>query len=329
MTLSSRTGSLARIDLFESTNDFSEEPLQEVDRSAEGYPRYTWYEVADADKRYLLDDTEPVFQFDTAGDSNFVAVTPLVIQYPGGRIQLSTARGATDVGRVHTGHYMTGRQFLGASTASPKENWETTKVMLLGDSCQRTTLKYKQWSIDVKAYWANTNATLSTDMTGTDNDITLTHEPGGTVGNSVSLELDDPGGASQPLSVEVSGYDIVVSLATNGASAITTTALELLEALNAAEAVLALGVTCALKTGNDGSGVVTALAHTHLSGGLDPEDYTDGTTKAAIAIYKDYSSDERLEGYCVIPKMDLSIAANELIEQTITIEGYGPLYYRR
>ncbi len=311
-----------------SDNDLTNEPLQEVDLSAEGYARYTVYEVADATKRYLNDNETPVVQFDTAGDNNFQAVTPAEIQYAGGRILLSTPRGATDVGRIASGHYLTPTQYLGAMNYRLEEEWITDEVMCLGDQAPRTLLIAKRWSGSVEGYWCKSQATLVTNMAGDDNDIVLTHEPGGTEGHDISLELVDPGAENPTIDVAVTGKAIVVTLACNAVPAITTTASQLVAALNASEAVLRLGVTAALKSGNTGAGIVTALAHTHLSGGADQVDWGSETSKVIGIFYKDYDDDVRQEGYCVISNFVPDTDPNKAIRTKLDIKGTGPLYRR-
>ena len=112
-----------------------------------------------------------------------------------------------------------------------------------------------------------TAATLSTTLTGANNDIVLTARAAGLSGNTISLTLVDPSGNDQALAVTVSGNDISASLATGSGGAITTTANLLLAAI-AANADANSLVSGALKAGNDGTGVVTALTKTALSGGL-------------------------------------------------------------
>lgn len=117
---------------------------------------------------------------------------------------------------------------------------------------------------------ATVQATLSTNLTGTNNDLTYTAVDGGTAGNSITIAYVDPSGNDQELGVVVTDTDIVVNLATGGAGAITSTAADIEAAIEADEDAAAL-VTVANKTGNDGTGVVTALAETALAGGLGAE----------------------------------------------------------
>lgn len=128
-----------------------------------------------------------------------------------------------------------------------------------------------------------TKATLTTSLTGTNNDFKLTARDAGVAGNSITLTLVDPSANDATLSVDVSGTDITVNLATDGAGAITTTASDILTAINYDADAQDL-VTVTLAAANDGTGVVTALTQTALTGGLDNAITTTGDDiKTAIA----------------------------------------------
>lgn len=117
-------------------------------------------------------------------------------------------------------------------------------------------------------YSVKTAATLSTTMTGTNNDIVLTARVAGTVGNSTTLTLVDPSANNAALGIVVTGTSIVANLATGAGGAITTTATQLLAAIAASPAADAL-VSGALKGADTGASAVTALTVTSLSGGLE------------------------------------------------------------
>jgi hypothetical protein len=110
------------------------------------------------------------------------------------------------------------------------------------------------------------DATLSTSLTGDNNDIDFTAVTGGGAGNAITIEYIDPGADNSPLDVDVVDRAIKVYLATDGDGLITTTG-DLLKAAITAHPVASTMVTVADKSANDGSGVVTAMAATHLSGG--------------------------------------------------------------
>lgn len=111
---------------------------------------------------------------------------------------------------------------------------------------------------------ASVTATLTTALTGANNDLVFTAVPVGAAGNAISVQYLNPGLPSIGLSVAVAAGAIVVTLATNGSSVITTTAAQI-----AALAGLGSLVTIANAGGNDGTGVVTAMAATNLSGGVN------------------------------------------------------------
>jgi hypothetical protein len=110
-----------------------------------------------------------------------------------------------------------------------------------------------------------TAASLTTALTGANNDLTYTARVAGLASESVTVRYVDPGAASAALSVAVVGQAITVNLATNGSSVITSTAAQVRDAINGSAAASAL-VFAANAAANDGTGVVTALAATPLAG---------------------------------------------------------------
>jgi hypothetical protein len=117
-----------------------------------------------------------------------------------------------------------------------------------------------QWTIG-----KYTEASLTTALTGTHNDLTYTATDNGTAGNSVTVTYAVAGN-NTPLTVSVTGTAITVNVATSGAAAPLSTAAQVRDAVRASTAARAL-VNVDLATGNDGTGVVTALSATALSGG--------------------------------------------------------------
>lgn len=108
----------------------------------------------------------------------------------------------------------------------------------------------------------NIHEMLITAMTGTNNDLAFIARATGTA-PTVRITLIDPPGNNVALSIAVTGEDVDVTLATDGSSAITTTASQLKAAIEA-HAVASALIAVALAPGNDGTGVVTALAQTAL-----------------------------------------------------------------
>ncbi len=140
-------------------------------------------------------------------------------------------------------------------------------------------------------------AVLTTAISGINNDLTFTAVKGGTDGNAITVRYIvavDSGGtaiASQPLFVEVAGNEIIVYLATDAAGAVTSTASQVLSAIQASAPASYL-VTVALAPSNTGAGVVASLASTALTGGtgtvtsviIAPSTYYQPWGAGAIAV---------------------------------------------
>ncbi|MDA0163250.1 M14 family zinc carboxypeptidase [Solirubrobacter ginsenosidimutans] len=83
-------------------------------------------------------------------------------------------------------------------------------------------------------------------------------------GNLISAEFKHPGSPSSALGVTVTGNDIVVNLATDAAGAPSSTAAQVVAAINGSEAASAL-VTAYTYAGNAGAGIVPVRAKVQLS----------------------------------------------------------------
>jgi len=134
-------------------------------------------------------------------------------------------------------------------------------------------------------------AKLVTGVTESNNAILWTAKVPGTAGESIKVQLLDPAQASQDLAVSVSGDTIVVSLETSAVPAITSTAAEVIAAVNAHLVANQL-VTAANAGASTGAGIVAAVAATALDEGADwnvtpscilaeDVDVTDGDTAAS------------------------------------------------
>lgn len=122
----------------------------------------------------------------------------------------------------------------------------------------------------------DTAATLTTSLTGTNNDLKYTAAAATSGGNDTRVRYVVSGN-NTALSVSVSGSDITVNVATDGSGNPTSTAAQVRTAVNASGPASAL-VSAADAPGNDGTGVVTALAYTNLTGGLSSTRGRRGST---------------------------------------------------
>jgi hypothetical protein len=107
-------------------------------------------------------------------------------------------------------------------------------------------------------------ASLNVNPAGSDNGITYSALYHGSAGNSIRVR-HVVSGASTPLSVTVSGNDVTVNVATNGSSVATSTANQVVAAVNANTSAAKL--LFAQATEGTGAGVVAAQAYTNLTGG--------------------------------------------------------------
>lgn len=120
--------------------------------------------------------------------------------------------------------------------------------------------------------WAQSSylqyAKLTTAMAGTNNDLTFYAKTPGAAGNNIRVRIV-VAGASTALSVSVATNDITINSATSAGSAATSTAAQVRTAVLASVPAMALLGSVENATGNDGTGVVAALAFTNLAGGSD------------------------------------------------------------
>ena len=152
-------------------------------------------------------------------------------------------------------------------------------------------------------------ATLTTSLTGSDNDLKFTAKRGGSWGNSIRVRYVDPGAPSATLSVDVDGFDITVNLATDGSSVITSTANEVAAALVSNDYATRL-VDVELASANTGAGVVTALSFTALAGG------SYGVTDPGLT-NGDATNDHYLTGNDGL--VELEVVSTDVGAQTVTV----------
>lgn len=114
-----------------------------------------------------------------------------------------------------------------------------------------------------------TAATLTLGRASDNTGITLTADTAGLAGNQISIALVDPAANSATLAVAVSGNAITVTLATDASGVITSTAGDVITAINGDGDASAL-VAAANLTGSDGTGLAKATGVSRfLAGGAD------------------------------------------------------------
>lgn len=123
-------------------------------------------------------------------------------------------------------------------------------------------------------------STLTTALTGANNDMVFTAATKGTAGDSITVRYVDPATETATETATVVGTAITVTL--RSVSSVLSTAAQVKTAIDANTAAHAL-VTVANAGGNTGAGVVTAMAATPLASGVD------GTVGEAGALLCDTS----------------------------------------
>ena len=162
----------------------------------------------------------------------------------------------------------------------------------------------------------------------------------GSTGNQISIQYVDPDANSSPLDVDVVGQQIVVYLATDGAGVITSTGATVLAAVNGHPVAGAM-VTATHHGGSDGSGVVTAMPLTYLTGGIgadvvhpDPAatstylwtfepTMTADDLEAMTMFWGDPNVEIFRAGFCMPDSVTISADATGTDGVTISIDGQG------
>jgi hypothetical protein len=108
-------------------------------------------------------------------------------------------------------------------------------------------------------------ASYTTSLTGTNNDLVYTARDGGPGGNDITIQYVVSGN-NTAFAVAVNGKAIVVTVATDGGGAATSTSATVKSGVEGNANASQL-VTVAHAASNDGTGVVTSLAATNLAGG--------------------------------------------------------------
>lgn len=109
---------------------------------------------------------------------------------------------------------------------------------------------------------APTKATLTTALTGTNNDLLWTAVAPGTGGNSLTIQYTITGSA--PVAIATVGAAPYTGLLITGGT--STTGQQIVDAFRNASAAVKSVAEPAIAPGNDGTGAVISLAATALSG---------------------------------------------------------------
>jgi hypothetical protein len=175
-------------------------------------------------------------------------------------LKTTTYGGAVNILDSANVRYVRGGVTLDAAQVAADGNG--IKKLLAGTFIGVTGGKYRK-------YIAATLATLATGVVADNNAITWTAKPAyaGTAGHAIKVSLIDPGGNSKPLEVLIVNNEVRVMLATSGAGAITSTAAQVIAAVNTA---IGNSFVSAASTGvSTGAAAVVAAAAAALANGAN------------------------------------------------------------
>lgn len=142
----------------------------------------------------------------------------------------------------------------------------------------------------------------------------------GTAGNSISIELVDPGAPDIPFSVMVTDTAIVVTLATDGGGVITTLASEIAVGISPDADSLVTAVA-------EDDDVAEATAETFLTGGLDTADVLVLTGAGDVELHNGGVTRSHLAG-TADPSAGAGVAANIGSQYTRDNAGTGELWFK-
>jgi len=308
-------------------SSYSDEAMEEVDLTDQGYARYTVYRITDADKRALLDSEAPVFEWQDGGVGEFSTLTPSEIWYGAGYIVLSSALDGTDVVQCASGKYLSPTQISACKNRTYKRLKSFEDVTCYGDEAAERFPTIKDWNATIDTLHAGICATLTTTGGNANSHIRLIHFEGGVAGNSITLTMTNPGGTGT-IAVTVTGTDIDVTLAVTDGS-ITSTAEDVVQALNADVDVRALKVRAEVVSGETGAGIVAALEETALSGGLGAIDWEDlDGVRLLFQFYDVEDSGIMCVGFGYIESVDWPGGPDDLTKAILTISGAKHPMYR-
>lgn len=271
-----------------------------------------WYKVTDPTKigwdrskaQLFYDGVTPIY--------------PVEIDHTGGYIRLAAAPSGAVTATVY---YFALAQWGGFNSFGTNEN-----MNLEEDSCFEddpgANYEGTQYAADGQGdgFYSTVDSKLET------NHLRLISKVIGTPGDNTSLEIQ-VAGSNTPLSVSVATAAIVVASATGSGGAATSTARDIRDAINAHAAASALVYT-KLTLGEDGSAIPGALAHTHLSGGVNPAVFDKFADEIPAILYWDASAPQvRTVGIIQLQQVQLSLkSVKSLIGKSVKFKFQGMCY---
>jgi hypothetical protein len=221
-----------------------------------------WYGVASA-TNYYWDRNKAIVIYDVA-----TPVVPLEIDYVAGAVRLSAAAGGAVTADVYK---FACTQVGGFKSHSIDENMTLVECGCYEDVGEQYEPTVYNASGQAEGFYTTVDAKLTMAL-GANKDLEFTSlvlgdGPADDGVSAASLEIVVAGN-NTPLTVVVTTPAIVINSATGAGGAATSTARAIMDALQASADAMAL-IKVKLATGSDGSGIPGAVAHAHMTGGVD------------------------------------------------------------
>ena len=253
-------------------------------------------------------------------------VTPIVgckIDYAGGYIILPAA----PVGTVTANVYTTPMEMLGGGFGfSWSKKGSAIDTTIFPDIAG--TLRDKsyigsgicEFTASLKRHFFYAMASVTTAIATAQSNLTWTWKGAGSFGNDEAIRYV----AGTPLSVVRAANETLVTYVTNSSLA------SQVKAMVEADASLSQLWDITYPVGNDGSGKVGDVAHTHASGGRDSMEQVSQVANKVLAVfYLDNATvvSPRLEGVAVITGLNMDDPLEGLVESNLDFQGTGELAY--
>lgn len=200
------------------------------------------------------------------------------------RLTITAGSGGVDEGQFVVATALTSQQILadastgvadGIAVESVDAGQKTTMVMMVPGTVMEVLAEAGVTAGSKVGVSANgkaslsAGATLATGTVGANNAITWTAKEGVNIATPPRITIVDPAGNNGALAVDVDGRDIIVTSATDGASAISSTAADVIAAILEHDAASQM-VSAASTGASTGLGLVLAVAQTALASGVNP-----------------------------------------------------------
>jgi hypothetical protein len=279
-----------------------------------------WYMVASS-ANFYWDRNKAIVVYDDA-----TPVTPLEIDYCAGAVRLSAAASGAVTADVYK---FACTQVGGFKSHSIDEGMTLVECGCYEDPGEDYEATVYNASGSAEGFYTTVDAKY-TMTKGSNKDLEFTSlilgdGPADDGVSAISVEIAVAGMGTE-LSIDVTDYDIVINSATSGAGAATSTARDIRDALQASAAAMAL-IKVKLASGSDGSGIPGVLAHTHLSGGVDPAAFdTLGEDLVAEFYWASGASLIGTSGVIILEMVSLKTDIKGLVGKTINFKFQGLAY---